>query len=105
MTESPKRVSIRREMSLEAICLLMSEGNREVYKLMVMAGQVDPNIILTLDTMNIRGVQAYYIFFEYCNGWFPKFKGCVLSKEQEMLDWVNKKIPYMKAVRDKTIPH
>ncbi len=101
--EIPKRMSIHREMTGEAICVLMAEGDRTVYKILVMCWQVDPNIILTLDSMNMRGAQIFAAYIGFCEGWFPMLKTCVMKRDEEMIAWVNQKVPYLTAVKDKDL--
>lgn len=96
-----RRLPIQREMSGEAICVLLAEGNPTVLKLLRMAWKVDPNILLNLDLLNLRGAQVFYAFIGFCNGWFPKFKECVLTKNQEMIDYVNQKCPNVEKARAK----
>ncbi len=78
----------------------MAEGDKTVYKILVMCIQVDPNIVLTLDTMNMRGAQIFAAFIGFCEGWFPMFKTCVMRRDEEMVAWVNQKVPYLTAVKD-----
>ena len=96
-----KRLSIQRDMSKDAICVLMSEGNKTVYNILVMCAQVDPQLLLLLDSMNIRGAQVFAGFLGYCEGFFPRFKTCVESRDQQMIDYINQKVPQLKAMRDR----
>jgi hypothetical protein len=88
-------------MSRDAIAVLMAEGNKTVYKLIVMCFQVDANIVLTADTMNLRGTQLFHIFLSYCEGFFPKFRACIMSRDQDMIDWINKQCPEWTAVKNR----
>jgi hypothetical protein len=92
-----KRLSITREMPKAAICLLMSEGNKSVYNLMELCMQVDPNIVLKCETYNMRGAQLFYLFIGYCEGFFPRFRSVIETKDPDALAWVNKKVPQYTA--------
>lgn len=95
-----KRLSITREMPIRAICVLMSEGNKSLYNLLIVASEVDPNILLTLDTMNMRGAQVWVAFAGFSNKFFPHFKSCVMSRDPQMIAYVNKHVPQLTAVKD-----
>lgn len=96
------RFKISRDMSGYAVSLLMSEGNKNCYDLLCFCWQTDPNIVLHLDSMNMRGAQVWAAFTGYCNRFFPEFKECVLSRKPEMIDYVNLKVPQYQAVADKS---
>jgi hypothetical protein len=91
------RLPILREMPKSAICLLMSEGNDTVYTLLELCMQVDPNIVLKCETYNLRGAQLFYLFIGYCEGFFPKFRAVIETKEPEAIQWVNQKVPQFTA--------
>jgi len=93
------RATIKREMTLAAICTLMSEGNKNVYNMLVVCAQANPQILLNLDSMNMRGAQIYCAFFGYCAGWMPTFISCTLGQSLEMIDYVNQRVPQMTARR------
>ena len=101
MTESfdyPRiRISITREMSVKAIATLMSEGNRNTYNLLILSGEIDTNILLTLDDMGMRGAQVWAAFAGFANKYFPKFKSCVMNRDPNLIDYVNKAVPQLKA--------
>lgn len=94
------RLKINRDMTKRAICVLVSEGNKATYDLLLTCMSVDPNIVLTLDTMNCRGAQVWCAFSGYCGGFFPKFKECVMNRDQQLIDFVNQHVPQFKATRD-----
>lgn len=93
-----KRLSIRREMPIDAICLLMSEGNRSVFNLLKVVAQVDPNLVLVLDDMNMRGAQIFAGCIGYCESWMPRFLSCIRARDPDMIAYVNQKVPQFKAV-------
>ncbi len=97
-----KRFSINRDMSGAAICVLMSEGNRSCYNLLTICWEMNPNIVLTLDSMNCRGAQIWAGFAGYSNLNFPMFKECVMKRTPEMIDYINLKVPQMRAVLNKS---
>lgn len=100
-TPNPKkRLAIRREYSLAIICTLMAEGNKTVMKLCELCAQTDPQILLHLDSMGMRGAQIFYAFIGFCDGWFPRFKECVSSRNLDMIQYVNQRVLDMKAVPD-----
>ncbi len=95
-----RRMPIVRDMPKESLSLLMSEGNKSVYNLMMVCAEIDINLILNLDCMGMRGAQIFYAFAGHCGAYFPQFRSCVNSRDQEMIDYVNKKVPHLRAVKD-----
>jgi hypothetical protein len=89
-------------MSIRSVAVLMSEGNKNLYNLLILCAEIDPNILLTLDTMNMRGAQVWAAFSGYCGQFFPHFKECVMKREKEMIDYVNLKVPFYQAVSQKS---
>ncbi len=94
------RLKINRDMTKRAICTLCSEGNRATYDLLITCMEVDPNLVLTLDDMNCRGAQVWAAFTGYCGSFFPRFKECVVSRDQNMIDFINLAVPQFRATRD-----
>lgn len=92
-----KRMPILREMPLEAIVQLMAEGNRSVYNLLKICAQTDPNILLILDDMGMRGAQIFAASIGFCEGWVPKFISCVRARDPDMINFVNQKVPQLTA--------
>lgn len=94
------RMSLARDMTLRAACVLMSEGNKELYTFLQMCCQVDRQMILILDSMNMRGAQIWAAFAGYSSGFFPHFKECVLTRNDEMIAYVNRIVPQFRAVKN-----
>lgn len=55
-------------------------------------------MLLHLDDMSMRGAQIWVAFAGYSEGFFPKFKECVMTRNPEMIQYVNLKVPQFKAV-------
>ena len=89
-------------MSIRAVATLMSEGNKNCYNLLILAAEVDPNILLTLDSMNMRGAQAWAAFAGYCNYFFPHYRECIMKRDPDMISYVNQKVPQLQAVANKS---
>lgn len=94
-----KRLSLTKDMSFLAACALMSEGNKELYSLLQLCCQVDKQLILILDSMNMRGAQIWIAFAGYSNAFFPHFKECVTNRDEEMIAYVNQHVPQYTAVK------
>jgi hypothetical protein len=95
-----KRMSLQKDMSFRAACVLMSEGNKELYTFLQMCCQVDRQLILILDSMNMRGAQIWAAFAGYSGGFFPHFRECVTSRNEEMIAYVNQIVPQATAVKN-----
>lgn len=96
---NPNRPRLKREMSAKDICVLLAEGDKNVLKLLELAASVDPNLLLDLDCMKMRGEQIWQAFYGYSSGWFKIFKANVETRNQDMIDFVNRKIPHLKAIQ------
>ena len=93
-----RREPITRSMSFEKTIELMAENNKHAKKLFEKLVVIDPLLLLHLDDMNIRGTQAFVAFFGFCNGNMSHFKIAVKSRDRQMVDYVNRRCPMVKAV-------
>lgn len=99
--ETPKRLPITREMNAAAVAVLMGEGNAAVENLLLHLAKIDPNFLLHLDSMNMRGAQIYAAFFGFCEAWVPTFTSCVRARSPDMIQYVNQKCPLWTAVPER----
>ncbi len=95
-----KRMPLHPDMSWNAACVLMAEGNKSMLALLQLCAQTDRQIILYLDSMNMRGAQIWAAYAGFCGLFFPNFKECVLTRNPDMIAYVNKHIPQHTAVKN-----
>lgn len=92
------RLQITKEMSIEQTVELMAEKNSQARSILYhLATKADPRLLLSLDDMNMRGVQIVYAFAGFCKANTAKFKTCVRLRNKEMVDYVNKCTELMNA--------
>lgn len=84
-----KRIPLTRGMSLERTVEVMAEGHSPTKKLLLLCVTVDHMLLLHLDDMNLRGLMAWAAFYGYCEGVFDKFKVCVVTRDSEMVNYIN----------------
>lgn len=84
-----KRIPLTQSMDLLQTVNIMAEGHQPTKKLLHMCVTVDPILLLHLDDMNLRGAQAWAAYYGYCEGQFEKFKQCVVTRDYDMVNYVN----------------
>ncbi len=83
------RIPLTRSMDLDRTVQVMAEGHHPTKKLLKLCVNVDPMLLLHLDDMNLRGHQAWAAYYGYCEGQFERFRVLVVSRDVEMVNYIN----------------
>lgn len=91
-------------MDLGQVAIIMSQGHRHTLKLLTMCIDVNPYLLVHLNDMNMRGPQIWTAYYYFAEGIYEKFESCVLGRDTEMVNYVNKACPGPRAVREGGAP-
>lgn len=94
-----KRIPLNNTMTLETTITIMAEGNSHAQKLLQVCADTEPVLLLHLDDMNVRGVQAWNGFYWFSEGKFDKFRAAVVTRDKNMIDFINQYPTYERAVQ------
>ena len=84
-----KRIALTRSMDLGTTINIMAEGHHPTKKLLKLCVQVDPLLLLHLDDMNIRGKQIWAAYYGFCDGHFEMLRVRIVSRDLNMVNYLN----------------
>lgn len=90
MTRKP----LTKSMDPITSAIIMAEGYAISLKILNVMAEADPIFLLHIDDMNMRGQQVH-MALQYCEGEFERFRIAVATRDQGMVDYVNRELPFM----------
>lgn len=87
------RNPINLDMSLGDTIDMMTEQVPGAKQTMMRLARINPTLILELDDMNMRGQQIWQAFNQYSMGDITTFVGLLASRNEDMIQWVNRHLP------------
>ena len=89
----PPRESIRFDMSLLDVLVLMSEGNPGAITVLNKVLEAQPEMgfltLLSIDDMNLRGSQIWVAYKDHCKEDILLFLELIRERDQAMVDAIN----------------
>ena len=83
------REDIDFKQPIQEIIVTMAEGNPGAARVLSQIAYTDPTLLVTLDDMNVRGVQVWIGYKDYCHEKLERFIRAIRERNNRMLATIN----------------